>query len=363
MKPSLKARGTLIDIARILGVSAATVSNAFNRPDQLSSQLREKILATARSLHYGGPNPAARMLRTGFSRTIAVVYSSPFRRPFEDAVVASFLGGVADACADKDLALLLLQGGEQSLKIIQSAAVDGLIVFSMPNSDVTIRTVTSRALPMVIVDQPKLPKIPFIGIDEHASARACAEHLMDLGHKRFVIVTFKLGADGHCGFIDRKRLKNSCYELNRRRVQGFLEVLDRGGPGVSVKIWEWHSSNEEGGKTAAESLLKEHPRPTAILAASDRLAIGVIAAAQSHGLRIPQDLAVTGFDDIPASKFITPQLTTIYQPMAEKGRLAVASLLKEKGPLRTTVPTKLIIRQSSDPSILGPIQETEIDVR
>ena len=116
MKPSLKARGTLVDIARLVGVSSATVSNAFNRPDQLSSQLREKILTTARSLNYSGPNPAARMLRTGFSGTIAVVYPYPLRRPFEDAAAASFLCGVADACAEKGLALLLLQGGKSLLR-------------------------------------------------------------------------------------------------------------------------------------------------------------------------------------------------------------------------------------------------------
>jgi DNA-binding LacI/PurR family transcriptional regulator len=361
MKPSLKARGTLIDIARLVGVSSATVSNAFNRPDQLSTKLREKILATARSLNYSGPNPAARMLRTGFSGTIAVVYPYPLRRPFEDAAAAAFLGGIADACAEKGLALLLLQGGEESLRVIQNAAVDGLIVFSMPKDDLTLRTITDRALPLVIVDQPRLPKIPLVGIDERASARACAEHLRALGHKRFAIVTFKLGGDEYCGYIDRNRVKNSHYELNRLRVSAYLDVLDRGGPEVSVRIWEWHRSNEEGGRIAGESLLTEHPRPTAILAASDRLAIGVIEAARACKLRVPQDLAVTGFDDIPAAKFITPQLTTIHQPMAEKGRLAVASLMKEDGPLRIIVPTKLIIRQSSDPSTLG--HETEIGVR
>ena len=363
MKPSLKARGTLADIARLVGVSSATVSNAFNRPDQLSSKLREKILTTARSLNYSGPNPAARMLNTGFSGTIAVVYPYPLRRPFEDAAAASLLGGVADACSERGLALLLLQGGEESLKIIRSAAVDGLIVFTMPKDDVTLRTVTDRALPLVTVDQPRLPNIPLVAIDERASARACAEHLESLGHKRFAIVTFKLGGDEYCGYIDRNRVKKSCYEHNRLRVSAYLDVLDRAGLDVSVRIWEWHRSNEEGGRIAGESLLKEHPRPTAILAASDRLAIGVIEAARNCNLRVPQDLAVTGFDDIPAGKFITPQLTTIHQPMAEKGRLAVASLMRDNGPLRIIVPTKLIIRQSSDPSTLGSTQETEIEVR
>jgi DNA-binding LacI/PurR family transcriptional regulator len=111
VKPSLNARGTMIDIARLLGVSSATVSNAFNRPDQLFAKLREKILATARSLNYSGPNPADRMLRTGFSGTIAVIYPDSLLRPFENPVVASLLGGIADACAERGLALFLQQGG------------------------------------------------------------------------------------------------------------------------------------------------------------------------------------------------------------------------------------------------------------
>jgi DNA-binding LacI/PurR family transcriptional regulator len=363
MKPSLNARGTLIDIARRLGVSSATVSNAFNRPDQLSAKLREKILATARSMNYSGPNPAARMLRTGFSGTIAVVYPDSLLRPFENPIAAALLGGIVDACAERGLALLLPPGGQHAFKVIRNAAVDGLIAFSLPKNDLTLQAIKERALPTVIVDQPRLPKIPLVGIDIRASARACAEHLTALGHKRFAIVTFRLGADGYCGLIDRNRVKNSCYELNRIRVSTYLDVLDRTGPDVSVKIWEWHRSNEEGGRIAGENLLKEHPRPTAILATSDSLAIGVIEAARACKVPVPQDLAVTGFDDIPAARLITPQLTTVRQPMAEKGRLAVAALLKENGPLRTMVPTKLIIRQSSDPARLSSTQETEIEVR
>jgi DNA-binding LacI/PurR family transcriptional regulator len=361
MKPSLKDRGTLNDVAKIVGVSVASVSYAFSRPHLLSSAVRERILAAARSLNYPGPNPAARMLRTGYAGSIAVVYNNPLRRPFEDAAFAAFLEGVADACGGR-FGLLLLQGGEDSLGIIQTAAIDGLVVFSMPKDDVTLRTVTDRALPMIVVDSPKLPGIPFLGIDEGAAARACAQHLKDLGHKSFGIVSFKLGADGHCGFIDRKRVKNSCYGLNRSRIEGYLEVLDNGGA-VSLKLWEWPRSNEEGGRIAAESFFRERARPTAILAASDRLGIGIIEAARRQQLRVPQDLAVVGFDGIPAAKFISPHLTTINQPLAEKGRLAVAALLKEKPPMRTKLATKLVIRQSSDPAILGADEEREIDIR
>ncbi len=134
MKPSLRARGTLKDVAKAVGVSHTTVSNAFNRPDQLSSELREKIVAAARSMSYPGPNPAARMLRTGFARTIAVVWTDPMPHAFEDQAAATFLAGVAEACAGRNLGMLLVQGGERCSRSVRTAAIDGLIIYSMPNN-------------------------------------------------------------------------------------------------------------------------------------------------------------------------------------------------------------------------------------
>lgn len=362
MRPSLKARGTLKDIAQIVGVSSATVSNAFSRPDQLSSKLREKILATARSLNYGGPNPAARMLSNGFARTIAVVYAPPLYHIFQDAAASAFLSGVAEACVERRLGLLLLQCGEGYESLVQNAAVDGLIIYTMPNDAVTIQTVVARGLPMVVVDQSLLPNVPFIGIEDRAAARACAQHLKDLGHQRLGIAMLPLHADGYTGPIDKKRLKKACFAVARHRIRGYLDVIEPSGPEISVKIWECPHSSEEEGRTAAEYFLKSEPRPTAILAASDRLALGVMEVARRHQLRIPEDLAVVGFDDIPAAKMSAPQLTTVHQPLEEKGRVAVAALLKDKAPPRLILSTKLMVRQSSDPSIPGPAQETEIDV-
>jgi DNA-binding LacI/PurR family transcriptional regulator len=361
MRPSLKDRGTLTDVAKVVGVSVASVSYAFSRPDQLSPELREKILATARSLNYPGPNPAARMLRTGFAGSIAVVYASPLYHVFQDPAAAAFLSGVAEACSERRLGLLLLQCGEGYESIIRSAAVDGLIIYTMPKNAVTIQTVVDRGLPMVVVDQFSLPNVPFIGINERAAARACAQHIKALGHQRIGIVTFPLHADGFSGPIDEKRLEKACFEVARRRMQGYLRVIEPGGPKSPVKIWECPRSSEEDGRTAAEYFFQKKPRPTAILATSDRLALGVMEVARRYQLRIPEDLAVVGFDDIPAAKMSAPRLTTVRQPFEEKGRVAVAALLKEKGPLRTILPTKLIIRQSSDPAVAGADQEKEID--
>src|ERR1700741_1854481 len=111
MRPSLKARGTLNDVAKIVGVSVASVSYAFSRPDQLSPELREKILATARSLNYHGPNPAARMLRTCVAGSSDVVYASRLYHAFQDPAASAFLGGVAEGCSERHLGLLLLQCG------------------------------------------------------------------------------------------------------------------------------------------------------------------------------------------------------------------------------------------------------------
>jgi len=346
MKPSLKARGTLKDVAKAVGVSHTTVSNAFSRPDQLSPNLRERILTAARSMSYPGPNPAARMLRTGFAKTIAVVGTDPMPHAFEDQAAASFLAGVAEACVQRDLGLLLVRGGES--RGVQSAAIDGLVIYSMPRNEGTLRMVADRALPTVVVDQPMIPDVPFVGIDNCAASRACAQHLKALGHKRVAIVSLRLGTDGYRGFAKAERLKSACFELSRHRIDGYLHIFgQKNGPGFPVEIWECPCSIEEEGITAGENLLHLHPQPTAILAASDRLAIGVIEAARRNRLRVPEDLSVVGFDDIPASELIVPQLTTANQPLREKGRLAISVLLDGKGPLRRKLPTRLVIRGST----------------
>jgi DNA-binding LacI/PurR family transcriptional regulator len=252
MKPSLRARGTLKDVAKVVGVSHTTVSNAFNRPDQLSTKLRESVLAAARSMNYSGPNPAARMLGTGFAKTIAVVWTDPMPHAFEDEAAMSFLSGVAEACAERSLNLLLLQGGESSSGSVQTAAMDGLIIYSMPNNDKTLQMVSDRALPTVVVDQPMIPKIPFIGIDNRAASRQCAQHLKTLGHQRFAIVSLRLGLDGYRGFVDDDRLKHASFELSRRRLEGYLDIVGSNGRKSSVKISECPRSTEEEGKKAVD---------------------------------------------------------------------------------------------------------------
>jgi DNA-binding LacI/PurR family transcriptional regulator len=348
MKPSLQARGTLSDVAKAVGVSAATVSNAFNRPDQLSDQLRNKILAVARTLNYPGPNPAARMLSTGFANVIAVVYGEPIHFAFQDPADSAFVGGVAQACGKRDLGLLLLAGGPRSASMIRSAAVDGFIVYSMPKDDVALQAVADRGLPTVIVDQPVLPGIPSVGIDDRRSAKICAKHLKDLGHRHFGIVSFLLHNDGYRGLFDRARMAGSPHLVASLRLQGYLEAL-KPKSHFSMALWECPQNNEEEGRIAGENLLRIKPRPTAILAMSDRLAVGTMEAARLSQCLVPADLSVVGFDDISAAKWLTPPLTTLQQVSEDKGRVAVELLGRKKEPIHQNLPTRLLVRGSTAP--------------
>src|SRR4029077_20869936 len=137
-----------------------------------------------------------------------------------------------------------------------------------------------------------IANILFIGIAARAAARACAQHLKDLGHERFAIVSLRLATDGYRGLVKEERLRQSIFELSKHRVQGYLDVLSQDEHAFPVRVWECPYSIEEEGRTAAENLFNLRPQPTAILAASDRLAIGVIEAARKHRLRIPEDLSV-----------------------------------------------------------------------
>jgi DNA-binding LacI/PurR family transcriptional regulator len=125
-----------------------------------------------------------------------------------------------------------------------------------------------KALTDVFVDKASIPKIPFIGIDERAAARECAQHLKSLGHQRCAIVSLRLRGDGYAGFVDNDRLRNTCFEFSERRIQGYLDMVRN----RSVTICVPHDTREKG-KKAAESLFRERPRPSAILAGSDRLAM------------------------------------------------------------------------------------------
>ncbi|WP_026869036.1 LacI family DNA-binding transcriptional regulator [Inquilinus limosus] len=355
---SEKRRGTLLDIAAAVGVSRTTVSNAFNRPDQLSAELRERIMATARAMGVHGPNPAARMLRTGRAEAIGLLFHETLPFAFDDPAAVGMLRGVASACEKARSGLLILPAVKSpaSRSAIYRAAVDGFLVYGFLNGAEAWTPLLRRGLPVVAIDNQVPGGVPFVGIDDRGAALRMAQHVLGLGHRRFAIISLESAVDGYVGPLDAARRAKMTFRTSADRLDGYIEAIAAAGiDPASVPVEERPASSETHGRDAALTLLRRDPRPTVILAMSDRLAIGAIEAARSLGLRVPEDVSVAGFDDIPRAALVRPALTTIRQPLFDKGATAARLLLDAVAdgaapPAgRHLLPTELVIRGSTRP--------------
>jgi DNA-binding LacI/PurR family transcriptional regulator len=348
-------RATLKEVAAELGVAPSTVSNAYNRPDQLSAALRERVFETARRLGYSGPDPMARGLRRRRAGAVGVLYDNPLSYAFADPAEVLFLQGVSMVTEEEGLGLLLLSGApgeERDPGVITGAVVDGFVLYSMSEGDPLVDAALGRRLPTVLVDQPQLGDLPVVSIDDEAAARSAAEHLTGLGHRRFGVVSFAFGPGVRDGIAHSARQEAATYRVSRSRLLGYAAAItDAGLSWADVPVYECAENVPEKGRIATETLLSRDPRPTAILAFSDQLALGAIEAARGLGLSVPRDLSVVGFDDVPEAARATPPLTTVHQPHVDKGLLAgrnlLAQLRDEEPSSLELLPTQLIVRGST----------------
>ena len=355
--PSRRRRVTIVDIAAELGVTPTTVSNAFNRPDQLSPALRERVLATAARLGYRGPEAAARSLRRGRLPTLGVLYADRLVNAFADAAFVLFLEGLARAAEEADLALTLIPGlarGAREPAAVGAAVVDGFVVYSMADDDPLVAAALARRLPLVVADSPRLSGVPHVGIDDRGAARAAAAHLLGLGHRRIAVVAGELLLDRRPGPSDPARQAAATFGVNRDRLGGYaVAVAAAGLDWTAVPVEEVTEGLEREARAAAARLFALRPRPTALLVMSDRMALDVLEAAREAGFAVPGDLSVVGFDDIPAAARATPPLTTVRQPHVEKGlaagRLLIAQLEGRGADDPVRLPTELIVRGSTGP--------------
>jgi DNA-binding LacI/PurR family transcriptional regulator len=329
-EPKPRRRYTLEDLAKALGVSKTTVSNAFSRPDQLSPDLRARILEAARAAGYAGPDPVARMLRTGRAGALGLILPESLPFALDDPTTAALIRGIADACEERRLGLLVIPGATRALepRAITDVAVDGFIAYSLPRDTPALQQVLSRRAPVVVVDEPRIPGVATISVDDRAGARMAADHLVGLGHRRFGIVASAFRPDGYTGRGDEARIAESAFDVATSRIQGYRAALAEAGlSAAEVPLYECAHSDEELGRQAGRDLLARADPPTAILAMSDRLALGVLAAARELRIDVPTELSVTGFDDIPGAATSRPSLTTIRQPLRLKGYAAARLLL------------------------------------
>lgn len=283
------------------------------------------------------------------------MYADRLSYAFTDPAAVMFLEGVSLAAEEASLNLFLVPGGygiSGGSEAVLSAAVDGFVVYCVSAEDPVISAVIERKLPVVLVDDPSRDGATSIGIDDEGGARAAAEHLAGLGHRRFAIVSFKLSLEPDRGLADPARQENADNEDTRSRLRGYKEAIETVGvPWKGVPVYECPENTPEEAKTAAGELLAKEPRPTAMLALSDQLAFGVMEAAKKLGLSIPEDLSVVGFDDVSEAARSAPPLTTVHQPHVEKGlkagRKLVAQLEGEDPGEPELLPTRLVIRGST----------------
>jgi DNA-binding LacI/PurR family transcriptional regulator len=306
------------------------VSNAYNRPDQLSPALRARILARADELGFAGPDPMARGLRRGRVGAVGVLVDEGLSYAFSDPTTVLFLDGLARELQSDGLGLLLHAGRAEgdALRPVRDAAVDAWVVQSLPAGHPAVAAVLSRSRPVVVLDQPALPGVPLVGIDDEAGAAAAVGHLLQLGHRRLAVLAMPLCADGRQGRADLQRQEEATYQVMRRRLAGAASAAaDAGLPWPEVPVVEAAANDPVAGAAALAELLAGPDAPTAVFACSDQLALGALRAARGARIPVPGRLSVVGFDDSPAAGYADPPLTTVGQPLRERGQ-AVGALVR-----------------------------------
>ena len=344
-------------IADELGISRSTVSNAYSRPDQLSPELRDKILDTAGRLGYAGPNPTARSLRRGRAGAIGVLFTRNLSQAFEDPYAVQFLSGLASAAEARRTGLLLvpmsLHDPEATAQALNEAAVDGFCVYCASDWRGSLDIIRRRGLPVVTTENPAEagPDALVVALDERAATRAVGDHVAGFGHRRLAVLSNWVVPDGPTGPVYVPDPECLPYYISRERICGFRDALvAAGGTWSDVLVLNAAANTRAAGAAAAAHALDRADPATALLATTDLLALGVLDALAQRGLRPGRDVSVTGFDDIPEAA--AAGLTTVRQPSTDKGRIAGELLLDApEDPVRRRVvlPTELIVRGSTGP--------------
>lgn len=338
-------------IARALGVSVATVSYAFTRPEKLSAPVRERVLAEAARQGYSGPDPAARQLSRGRTDTLGLLFTDELEHAFTDPAAVRFLQGLSASCQSAGLNLLLISsessGGRPDA--VANAVVDGFVVYSVPAQDPHLARIRQRRLPTVVVDSPPdLAEVDWVGADDRAGGRLLGELVAGLGHHRVGVITDR-GRRGRAGPSHLADVRASAPSVHRNRILGLAEALTAAGADDPV-IQMCSGLSRNAGAVACADLLDRAPGVTAVCSMMDVLALGALDTARARGLSVPGDLTITGYDGIPEAA--GADLTTVCQPLLDKGRLAGDLYLSHRPgdpPRRRLLPVHVQVRGSSGP--------------
>jgi len=328
---------TLDEVARVAGVSRATASRAINGGPKVSEHARRAVDEAVRTLGYV-PNRAARALVTRRTDSVAVVVPEPDERVFSDPFFARTLRSVTRVLGEREVQLVLLlarPGAEETrmLRYLGAGHVDGALVVSHHRDDRLSELLPELGLPCVFGGRPwsGSDKVPYVDVDNVAGGRIATELLIERGCRRIGTIA---GPDDMTAASDR--------------LAGWCQALAAAGLDTDARARG--DFTEEGGRRAAEELLARHPDLDGLVVASDLMARGALAVAAAQGRRVPDDLAVVGYDDLGVAETTDPPLTTMRNPIGEMAERATRLLLdridgrETGGPYRLIIPTTLVRR-------------------
>lgn len=335
---SMQSPVNLVQVAQRAKVATSTVSRTINQTGKISAATQEHVRQVMREMGYK-PNRVARRLRASGGKCHLIGLIIPnIQNPF----FADLARGVEDVAYKNNFAVLLCNYDEDFKKqqfyldVMQAESVDGMILSPLRESDKAIMRIVANGFSVVCVDRSLVgATVDKVGVDNHRGAYAAVSHLLEKGHRRIGIIS---------GPIDSS--------TGRERLAGYRAALAQAGVAAEPALIMHGDYREESGRRLADALLSRRSPPSALFVANNQMLIGAIETIAAKSLRIPNDIAVVGFDDLPLAAVFTPPLTIVRQPAYEVGRSAAELLLKRiEEPQRDTVSIQLlpelVIRKST----------------
>lgn len=329
---------TLEKIGKLAGVSRATVSRVVNNYPNVRAEVRERVLQVIAQTGYQ-PNLAARSLASNRTGVIGLVIPRMVQALFTDPYYPRLIQGISQASNDNDytLSLFLFHTADEEVKLatrlVRRGFLDGIIVAASLIDDPLLPHLIDANMPFILIGQPwQHPDVHYIDVDNLVGANTAVSHLIQQGRRRIALIT---GRQDMLASIHRK--------------QGYRNALQKHGLPLDESLIANGDFEPETAYQAMQTLLFH--QPDAVFAASDAMALSAIQAVKEAGLRVPEDIAVVGYDDLPAGQTAVPPLTTIRQPIGRIGALATHTLIDiinnpQKPTQHIVLPSELIIRES-----------------
>jgi len=329
-------RKTIEHVAQLAKVSKATVSRVLNDSPKVKEETRERVMKIVKELAYY-PSAMARRLTTNKAETIGIIIPAPHDRTFGNPFYTEILRGFTHQAKIKKYDLLLFTNEHKFnySQLFYDRRVDGLLLIGVKRNDKGIIQLSKRKLPYILTGKIDYKDANYIDAENRKGAYQAVSYLANLNHKKIAYI------GGSFEFV-----------FNQERFEGYLSALQDHNLEYGKELTTESISTQESGYEAMCRLLKISPVPTAVFVANDLDAIGAMKAVREKGLRIPEDIAFIGFDDIQLASHIEPSLTTVRQPIFKMGTTAISLLVqliegKEKEHPKVELPTQLIIRKSS----------------